>query len=33
MSIEILLYIAISELSALLLIILIRYQAEKDISF
>lgn len=33
MSIEILLYIAISELRALLFIILNRYEAEKDISF
>lgn len=33
MSIEILLYIAISEIRALLFIILNRYEAEKDISF
>jgi len=33
MSIEILLYIAISEFRALLFIILNRYEAEKDISF
>jgi len=33
MSIEILLYVAISEIRALLFIILNRYEAEKDISF
>ena len=33
MSIEILLYVAISELRALLFIIVNRYQAEKDITF
>jgi len=33
MSIEILLYVAISELRALLFIILNRYQAKKDITF
>ena len=33
MSIEILLYVVISELRALLFIILNRYEAEKDISF
>jgi len=33
MSIEILLYVAISEIRSLLFIILNRYQAEKDITF
>jgi|ADurb_H2B_03_Slu_FD_contig_81_634370_length_1329_multi_3_in_0_out_0_1 hypothetical protein len=33
MSIAILLYVAISEIRALLFIILNRYEAEKDISF